>query len=263
MYAPMYRESTGRASSTRAKTTASRTAYDSVVSAWNDYLDRYNNGRGVVLIGHSEGSYWLAEILGQIDQEPKVRRLLVSAIPTGANLPVYKSGFGPLKTIGPCQSTEQTGCVVDYNAFTRPPPSDSIFGKPPQSQFNGHTVKDVCTNPANLHGGRGEAISMYRTQLATQQVAGSTTQGIFGSKPPTSTTPWIEYDGLYSTRCGMVNGFNVLVVRPTSPVAPALGTPDAAWGLHVDDPNIAMGNLVQLVQLETKSYLNEHASIPS
>ena len=103
VFAPIYREATGDATGASAQENASRIAYDSVVSAWNDYLAHYNDGRGVVLIGHSEGSYWLAQLLGQhIDQLPRVRRLLVSAIITGANLPVYKTGFGPLKTIGPC-----------------------------------------------------------------------------------------------------------------------------------------------------------------
>ncbi len=265
VFAPVYREDTGIETSASAEANASRIAYDSVVSAWNDYLAHDNDGRGVVLIGHSEGSRWLAQLLGQhIDQIPRVRSLLVSAIITGANLPVYRTGSGPLKTIGPCQSTTQTGCVIDYNAFSHPPPSDSFFGAPPQPEFNGHPVEDVCTNPANLEGASGPVISMYRTQLTTQQVAGSTAEGIFGSKPPTSTTPWIEYDGLFSARCVMKNGFNVLLVEPTSPDAPDLtATPTAAWGLHVDDPNIAMGNLVQLVRSETASYIGDHSSAQS
>lgn len=265
VFAPIYREGTGDAKGSSAEDNESRIAYDSVVSAWNDYLAHYNDGRGIVLIGHSEGSYWLAQLLGQhIDQVPPVRSLLVSAIITGANLPVYKSGFGPLKTIGPCQSSTQTGCVIDYNAFAEPPPSDSIFGKPPQPDFNGHAVEDVCNNPAILNAASGRLISMYRTQLPTQQVSGSMTEGIFGSRPPTSATPWIEYDGLVSARCVMKNGFNYLLVQPTTSNAPRLtATPSAAWGLHVDDPNIEMGNLIQLVQSETGSYIGSHPSAQS
>jgi hypothetical protein len=265
VFAPIYREDTGDATGSAAEGSASRIAYDSVVGAWNDYLAHYNDGRGVVLIGHSEGSYWLAQLLGQhIDQLPRVRSLLVSAIITGANLPVYKTGFGPLKTIGPCQSSTQTGCVIDYNAFTGPPPSDSIFGKPPQPEFNGHAVEDVCNNPASLDGTEGRVISMYRTQLPTQEVAGSTTEGIFGSRPPTSTTPWIEYDGFISARCVLKDGLNYLLVEPDESDGPHLtATPTPAWGLHVDDPNLEMGNLIQLVRSETGSYVDSHPSAPS
>ena len=39
--------------------------------------------------------------------------------------------------------------------------------------------------------------------------------------------------------------------------------PDAAWGLHVDDPNLAMGNLVALVQSEAAAFLRAEASTPS
>ena len=122
----------------------------------------------------------------------------------------------------------------------------------------------MCNNPAGLDGTHGRVISMYRTQLPTQEVAGSTTEGIFGSRPPTSTTPWIEYDGFISARCVTKNGFNYLLVEPAASDAPQLiATPSAAWGLHVDDPNLEMGNLIQLVRSETDSYVDSHPSVPS
>ena len=265
VFAPIYREATGDATGAAAEANASSIAYDSVVKAWNDYLAHDNDGRGVVLIGHSEGSFLLAQLLGQhIDQVPRIRNLLVSAIITGVDLPVYRTGFGPLKTIGPCESSMQTGCVIDYNAFTETPPSNSRFGKPPQPEFNGHAVKDLCNNPAMLDNADKRVISMYRTQLPTQQVAGSTTEGIFGSSPPTVTTPWIEYDGLVTARCVMKQDLDYLLVQSTVPDAPHLtATPNAAWGLHVDDPNIEMGNLVQLVQSEASSYIGSHPATSS
>lgn len=225
-----------------------------MLSAWRDYLAHDNDGRGVVLIGHSEGSELLAELLAnQVDQVPPVRRLLVSAIITGANLPTDKIGFGPLTTIGPCQSPTQFGCVVDFNAYKTAPPSDALFGKYPLPEVDGHAVEDICTNPADLAGGSGPLISMYRTQLATQDVAGSTTHGIFEEHPPTASTPWIEYDGDYTARCVTDNGHHVMTVS-ASGRAPSLGTHDPAFGLHVDDPNLAMGDLVRLVRSQALAY---------
>ena len=216
VFAPMYRERTDLDPSSAAD---DQVTARSVLAAWDDYLEHYNEGRGVVLIGHSEGSHELADILIQhVDRVPSVRKLLVSAIITGQDLVVYKHGFGPLKTIGPCRSGTQTGCVVGYNAYSQTPPSDSKFGRVAPS-LAGHPVEDVCTNPAGLGGGSGELISMYRTHLPTQEVAGSVVEGIFGSHPPTSSTPWIEYDGLYSASCATVNGADVLkvVARPGAP----------------------------------------------
>jgi len=255
VYAPMYRE---RSFVDPDDTSANRVTARSVLSAWSDYLAHFNDGRGVVLIGHSEGAYQLAQILiFHIDQVPNVRRLLVSAVITGQDFPVYTSGFGPLKTIGPCQSDTQTGCVVDYNAYSATPPSDSKFGRVP-AHLNGHRTQDICTNPANLGGGSGELISMYRTHLPTQQVAGSVVQGIFGAHTPTSSTPWIEYDGLYSARCTTSNGARFLRVTAHHGAPPLSPVPDAARGLHIDDPNLAMGNLLALVHSEATSYISAH-----
>ena len=36
--------------------------------------------------------------------------------------------------------------------------------------------------------------------------------------------------------------------------------PNPAWGLHVDDPNLALGNLVDLVQSEAAAYTSAHRS---
>jgi len=236
----------------------------SVLSAWHDYLLHYNHGRGFVLIGHSEGSYQIAgDLLGAIDQTPAVRRLFVSAIITGANLPVFKSGFGPLKTIGPCQSDAQTGCIVDYNAFSDPPPSDTIFGKQVPSVLDGHAVETVCTNPASLNGGSGTLISMYRIHLPTQQVAGSSSQGVLVRTPPAISTPWVEYDGQYTGQCMVINQANVLIVRSGTHAPTLTAYLGASWGLHVDDPNLAMGNLVELVHSEATSYLKASATAPS
>ena len=48
--------------------------YDDVRDAWNYYLQHDNHGRGVVLIGHSQGAYVLAALLAQeIDGKPVSR----------------------------------------------------------------------------------------------------------------------------------------------------------------------------------------------
>ena len=253
VYAPMYREDTGLDTTNDA---AAKIAERSVLSAWNDYLEHYNRGRGFVLIGHSEGSYQIAgDLLGTIDQTASLRKRFVSAIITGANLPVYKSGFGPLKTIGPCQSAVQTGCVVDFNAFSEPPPSDTMFGKQVPSVLHGHPVEVVCTNPADLGGGSGVLISMYRMKLPTCEVPGSSSEGILADAPADTSTPWIEYDGQYTGECVTKDQAHILIVHSSGHGPTLTSYPNASWGLHVDDPNLAMGNLVDLVQSEALLYL--------
>ena len=150
VFAPMYREDTGLDPTSHA---AQEVAEHSVMSAWDDYLAHYNDGRGIVLIGHSEGSDEITLLIDRIDQIPAVRTLLVSAIITGLDLPVSKTGLGPFATIGPCKSESQTGCVVDFNAFSEPPPSNTMFGKvKPPVVIDGQKAESLCTNPSDIGG---------------------------------------------------------------------------------------------------------------
>ena len=254
VFAPMYQESTGRASGTSAEEKSTRIAYDSVLSAWNDYLAHYNDGRGVVLIGHSEGSYMLSQLLDeQIAPVPKERKLLVSAIITGLDLPVYTKGSGPLP-VGPCMSAAKRAA----SSTTTPSPRRLPRIRSSENSLSLSSMDSESRTCVLIQGAWREAVahsvSMYRTHLPTQLVAGSTTQGIFGAHQPVSSTPWIEYDAAYVAQCVTSHGYRVLMVKRVGDAPRLLASPTAAWGLHVDDPNLAMGDLVQLVKSETASY---------
>jgi hypothetical protein len=184
---------------------------------------------------------------------------MVSSILTGWNLTIGSNGSGPFSKIGPCTSASQTGCVVAYNAFSQPPPPDTYFGLPKPSVIGGVAQHEQCTNPAALTGGSGTLVSLYRTQLPTQDVIGGVIDGIIGSVVPPTSTPWIEFADQYSAECVDSNGATVLMVTPMNN-APTLATfPDAQWGLHVDDPNLALGNLVGLVQSEATAYIDAYS----
>jgi hypothetical protein len=53
-------------------------------------------------------------------------------------------------------------------------------------------------------------------------------------------------------------GANVLMVTPIHDGSLLAAVPDSAWGLHVDDPNLAAGNLVDLVQSVAAAYISAH-----
>jgi hypothetical protein len=74
-FAPLYRQFTLTAlrANTAGKPIASdRTlGYNDVLDAWNHYLKNDNTGRGVVLIGHSQGSGVLSQLIrNEIDGKP-------------------------------------------------------------------------------------------------------------------------------------------------------------------------------------------------
>ncbi len=257
VYAPMYPQIT-RSGLTRGATGANvLTAYDGVQAAWNDYLAHYNKGRGVVFIGHSQGASMLIRLLkSEVDPKPAVRKLVVSALIMGGNVtvPIGKTVGGDFKHIPACQSKTQTGCVLAYSSFLDPPPVNSLFGRVGAgvSVLSGDgpnpNLQVLCVDPAAVSGGTG-TLQPY-----------APTGSILGSIGTGSTTPWVESADQYSAHCEYAGGISWLQVgviphpgdtRPA--VTQSLGP---AWGLHLDDVNLALGNLVSLVRSQARAYVS-------
>lgn len=116
-----------------ARDAALASAFTDVQAAWDDYLANHNNGRGVVLVGHSQGSRMLTTLLRGMDSAE--RSQVVSAI-----VPGIRITEADLPGMDVCVDESQTGCVITYSAFSRTPPPDSRYG--------GEGV--LCTNPASL-----------------------------------------------------------------------------------------------------------------
>ncbi len=269
IYAPMYRQFTLTALRARMSgkplppgPPAGTTAYDDVVDAWNYYLAHENKGRGVVLIGHSQGSGVLTQVIhNEIDGKP-VQAKLISAILMGTRLPIDRGkDTGFFQHIPQCKSASQTGCVIAYASFrdTIPPPANSLFGKAPtDNQFA------ACANPAALAGGKGELHAYLSNGALIADSGARKIEWVKGKANPT--TPFVSVPGLLSATCVEKNGFSYLEVHVAAdPADPRLddiagdvvqaGQVNAAWGLHLIDANLAMGNLVDIVGAESKAYL--------
>ena len=272
LYAPLYRQFTLTALRARQAgkplppgPPAGTTSYDDVVDAWNYYLAHDNHGRGVVLVGHSQGSGVLTQVIAkEIDGKP-VEKQVISAILMGTRLPVDKGKTtGLFKDFPLCESASQTQCAIAYASFrdTIPPPANSLFGKAPTD-----AQIAACANPANLApGGKGE----FHAYLSNVQIANSAaapTQWVKGK--PNPATPFVSAPGLLSGQCVQKNGFSSLEVHvnavPADPRADdingdvvANGQVNPAWGLHLIDANLAMGNLVDIVGAEGKAWLGKH-----
>ena len=178
VYAPMYRQMTltgirailSGALPADETAVAAVTAYGDVLSAWQDYLAHYNNGRGVVLIGHSQGTLMLTHLVAtEIDPNPDARELLVSALLIGGNVTVArgKDVGGVFQNIPACRSAGQTGCVVAYSTFLEPPPADAAFGRVDVGVRGidplGEDVEVLCVNPASISGGTGPLKPYFST----------------------------------------------------------------------------------------------------
>src|SRR3954470_1815343 len=112
VFAPVYRQTTidGLLHPETVTAKMRATTYANVVEAWRTYLRKFNHGRGVILIGHSQGTFLLRKLVAkEIDSKPAVRKRLISAILLGGNVTVKKGRDrgGDFKHIRACRSRRQ------------------------------------------------------------------------------------------------------------------------------------------------------------
>jgi hypothetical protein len=244
VYAPLYRQTTAFRDRYHGDP---KLAYADVLAAWKDYLVNYNFGRGVVLIGHSQGAGVLSHLIAdEIDGNPLARSLLVSAILLGGGVTVAKGSTvgGDFRHVPACTSAGQAGCVVAFASWHRTPPKDAWaqdVGSPSQ--------QILCVNPAAPGGGSAPITPIF---------AGMNPQGVVPYDSPYVKYNWVEFPGLYTARCVRDGSRAWLLVtrthvkgdrRPT--VQPALGH---GAGLHAADVTIALGDLVDLVASQSRAW---------
>lgn len=264
VFAPMYRQLTlpymGRAGAAGIVSPDFLGAgYDDVRAAWRYYLEHDNDGRGVVLIGHSQGSSVLTaliqrEIEGKPAQSRLVSALLLGA-PGGILVRRGQDTGGTFAKLPLCRAATQTGCVVAYSSFraTAPPASATPFGPPGDS-----ALVAACTNPAALSGGLAALDGYFDAAGGTALAMGPTEAWTAGGQP--IATPMVRVEGLLKGQCksnAFASYLEVSVERgPGSPAGRDIqGDLVPVLGLHLVDLEVAMGNLVDLVGRQSKSYL--------
>ena len=251
VFAPMYRQLTLQGISQPRRNLVNAAGYADVVQAWRTYLRKDNHGRGVVLIGHSQGTFVLRQLIAkEIDPNPAARRLLVSAILLGGNVLVRKGSDvgGDFQHIRACHAARHLGCVVAFSTFDQPVPPNAIFGRTTEK---GMAV--LCTNPAALGGGSGLVDPVYPTQPFAPGTTIATAITLVGVPVPQASTPWVEAPGSYSAHCTSGTA-HALEVTPRAGAPTPKPVPDATWGLHLTDANLALGNLVELVGEQAKAF---------
>lgn len=266
-FAPMYRQITIRGLTQRLATGARRfpwrdgVQYTDVRDAWQSYLKNDNQGRGVVLIGHSQGAFILEDLIKEEVEGKPIQKQLVGAYILGApfSVPKGKDTGGDFKTIPVCRKVGQIGCVVNYSAFrsTIPPPANTLFG-----WSEDPAMASGCANPATLGGGPAPL-------KAYLSATGRTITGNSQVKPwaadKTVDTPFVSVPGMLTAECKSNDNATYLEITvkgdPNDPRVDditgdlgAVGKPSPMWGLHLIDVNLAMGNLLDLVDAQSKAY---------
>lgn len=264
-FAPMYRQVTlaGLRAAMNGNPAAvdPALAYSDVAAAWKYYLENENQGRGVVLIGHSQGTRMLMQLIQQEIEGKPVQARIVSAILPGFNIEVAPGSDkgGALRSMPLCASKNDTGCAVAYATFrsNSPPPDNARFGR------NRTPGKEIaCVDPVALSGIALSSFITTRSNLLGSEAAAKDWQTMRSQVD----TTFIDLPGLVSTRCVKEGPLSYLAAT-FSPDSDAKRPQDIPgdivvdgrtwndWGLHLIDINLVAGNLIEIVRNQSAAYL--------
>ena len=265
MYAPLYRQVTltalrrAMAGGGFAGMDRDMTIND-VRAAWNHYLDHHNEGRGVLLIGHSQGSGVLTRLIAEdIDGQPVAERMIAAYL-IGTNVGVAEGADvgGAFQNVPLCTSADQTGCVVSFVSFREdvPPPAASRFGKVEEAG-----QRAACVAPSTLLG--EDTLDAWLVPMA---LSSSNPPAPWTEADPAIETPFVRVPGLVSAECVDSGDFTYLAVTthgdPADPRTDTITGDVMAggmrlddWGLHLIDMNLEMGAMVRLAERQAAAWM--------
>jgi hypothetical protein len=246
VFAPIYRQVTnyGLNHGGFAPTGSNDPPWDDVQGAWAYYLQNDNNGRGVVIIGHSQGTILLQQLIAQSIDGTSTQSLLVSAFLAGdPSLAVPPGGVvgGTFAHIPTCSTASQTGCVYVWGSYLAGDTSaPAAFGG---ARNDG--LESACVSPA-APGGGSALLKFYYA----------------GANPPA----WVEAIGQVTGQCEVdSSGANTLVVTvlPTQFSDQLTATLKAAevapgWGVHPLDLSLVQGNILDVLDAEIATWQAQH-----
>jgi hypothetical protein len=225
-------------------------AYSDVKEAFRHYMGQYNNGRNFVLMGHSQGTGHVTQLIQElIDPDPELRERLIAALLIGGSVAVPDGEVvgGTFQNIPLCTTANQAGCVIAYRSYAHDfPPAGG-------SNVVDANLDTACTNPAALGGGKGLfAASYFPLHVNQPTFRVGTDIGL-----PIDTA-FADFPGFYSGECvkddhgksyleiGVDPGPGDVRTNPIPFANPLFGP--ALLGMHVLDYNFALGDLIQLVE---------------
>lgn len=258
-FAPVYRQMTLASVVAYAAgadiTTNAAIAYRDVLAAWRNYIRTRNQGRPFVLIGHSQGSLMLGQLIArEIERDPAVAKRMLLAIIPGYNVlvPQGKLVGGTFKATPLCSRAGETGCIMSWTSFREKnaPPPGAIFGYADQPRM---TVG--CVNPARPGSRAWESLDSYWFTRSSLPVPGGPIDWSTEGPPP---TPYVRTEGLVSARCINDGPRGYLSVRTNADPKDkrtdriggevgVLGMFLPGWGMHLADIAEAQGDLVREV----------------
>jgi len=259
-YAPIYRQMTVAAVAAYAAggdiSQAAAIAYRDVLAAWRNYLATRNQDRPFVLIGHSQGSLMLQQLIArEIENKPAIAGRMKLAIIPGFDVLVPQGRLvgGTFKKTPLCSREGETGCVMTWTSFREKnvPPRNALFGVADKA---GMTVG--CVNPARPGSRDWVKLDSYWYAHSSYPVPGGPIQWSSEGAPP---TPYLRTEGLVSGKCINDGQRGYLWIHTNSKAGEKwtdhiggevgmLGMFLPGWGMHLADVAEAQGDLIRQVE---------------
>lgn len=236
-------------------------AYSDVRAAWDNYMATENNGRGVILIGHSQGTFMLRKLMRDtFDRDAALRTQLVGAFLMGGNVETARGSTtgGDFTNIPLCTERGQFGCVVAYSTNTFVPPL-SVFGNAdldlPSQRWglpSGPGYQVACTDPAALSGNdRPVGITVPSAPFAFGIIAVLLQYTTAPEAVPTSDSTWTTSRGRVVGSCIDSGGYNQYHLQFVEP-QPLNEIPLA--DSHLVDMNVGLDRLVSIAGQQTAAW---------
>ena len=253
-FVPVYRQMTMAAIAVATTggdvTQAGFTAYSDVAAAFKEYIEKWNQGRPYVLIGHSQGAIMLDQLIPNAIEGTPAHDKLLRAYLAGWNLAKQPGSDRPLtyRDTPLCQSESDTGCVVTWATFGegKAPPRGALFGLAPEGLANS------CVHPGQP-GAKGWApLDSFFYAKSTYPVPGGPVRWSATGAPP---APYTSAPAFLEARCVENGNAGYLEVRlqraagdqRTARIGGEVGQFGIflpGWGKHLYDISIAHGSIV-------------------
>lgn len=223
VYAPRYRQAILRSFTQNDPKgqNALDTAYADIKKAFEYYLANYNNGRPIILAGHSQGAYHAARLLDDFFTGKPLLRQLVAAYPIGFTTLTNRYADIPVG-----DSAAQTGCFVTWNTVAW---GQDTTG--PYTRYRG----SACVNPLTWKQDATVAENKLHAGAVPFDWKKNTEKNLLRTKIHGSLL-WITF-----TDPSLKKGFY------------HLGT-----NYHVSDVNLFWMNIRENAELRVKKYLQLH-----
>ena len=268
VFAPLYQQATFGSYDMRGPEPPDLTAepfefaYGQVLDAFRWYMANENDGRPIVLLGHSQGSHHLARLAAELfDTTPELADRLVMAGLIGAggygvNVADGNVVGGTFENLALCTGLEETGCVVAYNSYHVDTPPTHWFAAAPVDG-----TATACVNPSELVSGATtvtESVFDYPELTAGPLVADLSTIGLGDV-----TTSFVSYQGAYEATCTSNGDSTWLEItplddenaeRPEIPIG-EVNMVGIGLGLHGLDFQLFAGDLLALTEAKIATVL--------